>query len=470
MSNNNLDKNIKSKLLEYQIEHTNNLIRILTNNNTCLDASDTGTGKTYSAVAVCAHLQLIPIIVCPKSIISNWRRICIDFNVKKFYIANYELLKRGRMYDLKDNKINSHFINIINKDTKDEDYQFKFDNIDKYLFIFDEVHKCSNLESNNCRLLMAAKKTEIKMLLLSATIADFPEKFKPFFYVLNFISPDQVKKMNIDYRKYIKIVTKWIERDYKPMVRIHNMLFPERASRVRIDILGDMFPQTQINAIPYTVGKNREKQIEEEYKKLAIELKEIKNKKEKDKNKTGILNPLTATLRAQQKIEILKIPTFVELVNDFLYNGYSVVIFVNFTQTLKSLAEMLKTKSIVYGEQNYNDRIKIIEEFQENKSKIIILNIKAGGIGISLHDINGGHPRVSIISPPWSSLDLVQALGRIHRAGGKTKSLQRIIYTANTVEEKIADKLKQKLNNINNINNGDLDLTNIDFQNNYNKL
>ena len=84
MSNNNLDKNIKSKLLEYQIEHTNNLIRILTNNNTCLDASDTGTGKTYSAVAVCAHLQLIPIIVCPKSIISNWRRICIDFNVKKF--------------------------------------------------------------------------------------------------------------------------------------------------------------------------------------------------------------------------------------------------------------------------------------------------------------------------------------------------------------------------------------------------
>jgi SNF2 family DNA or RNA helicase len=131
---------------------------------------------------------------------------------------------------------------------------------------------------------------------------------------------------------------------------------------------------------------------------------------------------------------------------------------------------MLKTENIVYGEQDYNDRLRIIEEFQENKSKIIILNIKAGGIGISLHDIQGGHPRVSIISPPWSSLDLVQALGRIHRAGGKTKSLQRIIYTANTIEENIADKLKQKLNNINSINNGDLDLTNIEFKNNYNKL
>jgi len=65
---------------------------------------------------------------------------------------------------------------------------------------------------------------------------------------------------------------------------------------------------------------------------------------------------------------------------------------------------------------------------------------------------------------------LVQALGRIHRAGGKTKSLQRIIYVANTVEERIAEKLKIKLKNINSINNGDLDLTNIEFENKFNLL
>jgi superfamily II DNA or RNA helicase len=170
-------------------------------------------------------------------------------------------------------------------------------------------------------------------------------------------------------------------------------------------------------------------------------------------------------LRSHQKIEILKIPTFVELANDFIHNKFSVVIFVNFTQTLKTLAEMLKTDSIIYGEQSYEVRIRIIEEFQENKNKIIICNIKAGGIGISLHDIYGRHPRVSIISPTWNSIELTQALGRIHRAGGKSKSLQRIIYIADTVEEKIAEKLKLKLKNINSINNGDLDLTNIDFKN-----
>lgn len=59
---------------------------------------------------------------------------------------------------------------------------------------------------------------------------------------------------------------------------------------------------------------------------------------------------------------------------------------------------------------------------------------------------------------------MTQALGRIHRAGGMSKSLQRIIYAANTVEEKIADKLQKKLKDMNDINNGDLDLTNIVFE------
>jgi superfamily II DNA or RNA helicase len=459
MDNINITNDIKNKLLEYQIEHTNNLIRILNKNNTCLDASDTGTGKTYSAIASCVYLKLIPIIICPKSVISTWKNVSKYFDLKEYIVVNYELIKNGKIYNNDDNKIKSFFISIT-----DDNYNINIDK-QKYIFIFDEVHRCSNLESENCKLMLAVKKTGVKMLLLSATIADYPEKFKPFFYILNFINPEQVKQMNIDYKKYINIVTKWIERDYKPMVRIHNMLFPERGSRIRIDVLGDMFPQTQINAIPYTMGKNREKEIEKEYKKLSIELDKIKNKKNKDK-----INPLTITIRTQQKIEILKIPTFLELCNDFLHNKFSVVIFVNFTQTLKTLSEYLKTDSIVYGEQTYEDRMRIINDFQENKTNIIILNIKAGGIGISLHDIYGGHPRVSLISPPWSSLDLVQALGRIHRAGGKTKTIQRIIYTANTIEERIADKLKIKLQNINSINNGDLDLTNIEFENKYNKM
>ena len=269
----------------------------------------------------------------------------------------------------------------------------------------------------------------------------------------------QIKNINLSIEKYMRIVEEWIYRDKRPMVRIHTMLYPDRASRMRIDVLGDLFPETQITATPYNLDEKRKEQIERAYKNLADILQEIRDKKSTDKQ-----NPLVYIMRAQQNIEALKIPLFVELANDYIYNKYSVVIFVNFTSSLEKLCELLHTESKIYGEQTLEERNLIIDNFQKNKTNIIICNIKAGGIGISLHDIEGNHPRVSLISPTWSSIDLIQALGRIHRAGGKSKSLQRIIYAAETVEDNIADKIKLKLANINSINNGDLDLTNIEFQ------
>jgi hypothetical protein len=49
-----------------------------------------------------------------------------------------------------------------------------------------------------------------------------------------------------------------------------------------------------------------------------------------------------------------------------------------------------------------------------------------------------------------------QALGRVHRAGGKSKSLQRIVFTAGTVEEKACDAIRRKIANFDLINDGDL--------------
>ncbi len=99
----------------------------------------------------------------------------------------------------------------------------------------------------------------------------------------------------------------------------------------------------------------------------------------------------------------------------------------------------------------------MIEQFQQNKKNIIIVMIQAGGVGISLHDIHGGHPRMSIISPPWSGQDLKQALGRIHRAGSKTPAIQKIVYVAKTYEEQMCQIIKTKLTNIDALNDGILD-------------
>ena len=59
---------------------------------------------------------------------------------------------------------------------------------------------------------------------------------------------------------------------------------------------------------------------------------------------------------------------------------------------------------------------------------------QAGGTGLSLHDEHGNHPRMSLISPSFSAIDLRQALGRIHRATGVTPAIQKIVFANDTVE------------------------------------
>ena len=88
--------------------------------------------------------------------------------------------------------------------------------------------------------------------------------------------------------------------------------------------------------------------------------------------------------------------------------------------------------------------------------------MKAGSVGISLHDLYGSHQRVSIISPTWSAQDFIQAIGRIHRAGAKTDAIQKVVFCDGTIEEFICETLKYKLENLSKLNDGDFDTYKID--------
>ena len=153
-------------------------------------------------------------------------------------------------------------------------------------------------------------------------------------------------------------------------------------------------------------------------------------------------------ITARMKIEMLKVPTFINLANQYLADGKSVAIFMNFTQSLLKVAEELKSNCLIYGEQTLEERQKNIDRFNSDESRLIICNIKAGGVGISLHDTIGKYPRISLISPSWSAQDVIQTLGRIHRASGKTKVYQELVYCAGTIEEKICQKMIAKIKNI----------------------
>lgn len=114
-----MDDKIKNNLLKYQVQHTQNIVRIITDNKACLDASDTGTVKTYCAIASCKILKLQPIIISPKSVIATWRNVCKLFDVNPYIIINYESLRTGNNFDkLKKSEINKKIHYEFEKNTQ----------------------------------------------------------------------------------------------------------------------------------------------------------------------------------------------------------------------------------------------------------------------------------------------------------------------------------------------------------------
>jgi len=467
----NIDNSIKNKLLVYQIPHIQNLLRVLQDKHACLDASQTGVGKTYCAIAIAKQLGLQPFIVCPKSIIPIWNKVAKYYGVDPYAVVNYETLLHCKIYDKKTgNRVQCEYMKIIKEKIADEKIRivkgaikqkneikikYVWKNLPKNIFfIFDEAHKCKNAKTYAAAIIRSVTKLDNKILMLSATISDTPYNFQVCGYVLNLygdlnFAPSWFRRHGIRYITDCNITDK---NEFKhESIKINKEIFPYYGARIRIADLGDLFPENQVSADCYDMGDEVTAQIIAEYREIEKALEELQNKDVSD-------NPLVRILRARQKIELLKVSTFVDLCNEYLENNLSIVIFVNFQKTLDTLATELDTDCVIHGKQDLETRQQNIDNFQDNNKNIIICNINAGGVGVSLHDISddGSHPRVSLISPPWSGIVLKQALGRIHRAGSKSKALQRIIFASNTVEEAMCEKVKMKLDNINCINDGDL--------------
>ena len=143
--------------------------------------------------------------------------------------------------------------------------------------------------------------------------------------------------------------------------------------------------------------------------------------------------------------------------------GTSPVVFINFQDTMDAIVKRLGDKfqpliGKICGGQTDKQRNSDIELFQSDVKRIMLVNIQAGNASVSLHDLNGNYPRRSLINPSWSAINTLQALGRIFRAEGKTKCVQNFMFSLGTIEERMAERIQFKLNNIETLNDGDVQL------------
>ena len=436
----------KTKLREWQILAAEKLTSIVNSVGAAVEGSDMGVGKTYSAIAVARELNVPFAVVCPKAVKNQWQKVAIDhfqLDNKFLGVINYELLIRGR----KDS-----FMCELVKDKKTNRKNIKWKLPKNTLIIYDEAHKLKNYSTKNSKFCIDAYKNKYKMLFLSATLAVNPVELRTIGTCLGWF------KTANDYIAWLRkngcSEGRWgweFNNDPKVLKNINRLLFDSYGVRLKRDTIPN-FPETEIIVNAYDLDEQKTNQINEVYKRMHVELSRLTDLKESSETE------LTIRLRNRQIVELLKTDLLVELANEGIDAGMSVIIFVNYSETLDVLSKALNTTCVFDGRLKEAVRKANLERFQQNLENPIIINIKAGSTGLNMPDLDGKHPRLVLISPDDDSRAIKQCLGRAVRENSKSKTLQKIVFANGTVEMKVIDNLSKKLDNMELINDGDLKL------------
>lgn len=440
-------------LLEHQLEATAELIRINARHRVSLDASDMGVGKTYMGAALARQFDEPTLVVCPLSVIPSWERAGQALGVE-FDILNYEKLRTGNTPYLTRKPVSFRDPNT----GKTKTYN-RFEWAPEVQFVlFDEVHRCAGMTSDQSKMLVRAKAQGKRIHMMSGTPAESPLKMKALGYALDlFQSPGGwmnwarrhgCKKAHFGGFDFIRPghTPQTLAERAAMMARINSAVFPGRGVRLRVDELPN-FPEVSRSVELIGLPTQDAAKIEALYREMKAELEAI------DAKGLGE-NEAIRLMRQLQTVEILKVPGLVEMTEDAIDSGKSVALFVNYRDTVKALAARLKTDCVIWGDQPPSEREQNRKNFQDNTSRVIVCVAAAGGTGLDLHDIHGRFPVLSLVCPGWSGTLLKQTLFRNHRTGAKSKAYQKILFADKTPEVRLYNALRGKVNSIDSLCDG----------------
>lgn len=159
---------------------------------------------------------------------------------------------------------------------------------------------------------------------------------------------------------------------------------------------------------------------------------------------TGEFDHRFRPIRENVDIHREKIKTAIELINIHRQYKEKAVVFCRFRWEIDRLSEALKKEkishAIIDGRVKNMDRDKIRKEFQSGKYEVVIINIAAGGVGITLTAAN-----IAIFYSLTFQYDLYkQARDRIHRPGQTKRVKYYHLIVKNSIDEKLMQSLKSK--------------------------
>ena len=410
-------------------------INALSNGKSTIDTSSVGTGKTVVASHISKELGRPVAVICPKAVIPSWERELEEFGVKPLFVLNYEKIRTG----------NTEFMTKRGK--KIMTWHLPEDTI----ILMDEIHKAKGPYTQNAQLLISLITQKFLVHGMSATACEDPTEMRAIGYMLGLHSLN--KSVSPKRSWYSWMLSNgclqdqwktWKLASRKKLKAVKESIYGITGFKLTIEDFPDSFRDNRVFVEP--IQFNAPNKIIKAYEDLGVTPDIVQQFIEHGSVENSDFD-IVNILRARMLAESYKVLDLADMATDLYHQGNSVVIFVNFKETIDTLCQKLDCGRIDGG-QTAQERQKEIDDFQSDKRRILAVNTAAGGTGLSLHDVKGKHPRVSLISPSFSAKNHLQVLGRIHRNGAKSDAVQKILVAAGSIEENVMKAIERKLKNL----------------------
>ncbi|WP_413171545.1 DEAD/DEAH box helicase [Anabaena azotica] len=418
----------------------------------CL-ADDMGLGKTVQFIAFLLHLQEQDalenptLLVCPTSVLGNWER-----EIKKFAptlkVLEYHGDKRpkGKAFTETANKHNLVITSysLVQRDIK------LLQTVNWQIVVLDEAQNVKNADAKQSQ---AVRKLETTFRI-ALTGTPVENRLQELWSILDFLNPGYLGNKQFFQRRFAMPIEKY--GDTASLTQLRSLVQPFILRRLKTDksIIQDLPEKQEMTVfcgLTAEQGQLYQQLVDESLVEiesadglqrrgmilaLLIKLKQICNHPAQYLKESSLAKHHSAKL---QRLE--------EMLEEVLAEENRALIFTQFAEWGKLLKPYLEKQLgreifFLYGSTTKKQREEMIDRFQNDPQgpPIMILSLKAGGVGLNLTRAN----HVFHFDRWWNPAVENQATDRVFRIG-QTKNVQvhKFVCTG-TLEEKIHEMIESK--------------------------
>ncbi len=442
-----IPKEIRADLRPYQVEGVYWLERLRLMYLNGILADDMGLGKTLQAITAITQNReknraAKTLIVCPTSLLYNWKEEFHKFNPKlrPIVIDGIPQQRKKLLSNLESVDITITSYTLLQKDID------LYKEIPFSYAILDEAQHIKNRSTRNAKsvkLIQAAHR-----LILTGTPVE--NSLEDLWSLMDYLMPGFLSSYDRFTEKYVRTPSalQQGQTDY-----LRKKISPFILRRMKSDVLQDLPPVSEIT-YHCQLSPTQEALYRSYAASARNELTKLVERDGFDKVQIHVLATLTRlkqicchpAIFAKEKAEpgdSAKYDMLLELLQTLVSGGHKTVIFSQYTQMLQIMREDFQQRGIPFSylDGASKNRLEIVKEFNDNPHiPVFLLSLKAGGTGLNLV----GADTVIHYDMWWNPAVENQATDRVHRLGQKQSVSAYKLITLGSIEEKIVEMQRRK--------------------------